>query len=87
MKSRANLGPAPRPGFIRAWRNDGTNAENELTTAETIPLEIPLQPARTSVVFPSAEIGGECTWDEEHGVGVLFERGKVTEVGPQDVVL
>ena len=29
----------------------------------------------------------ECTWDEEHGVGVLFERGKVTEVGPQDVVL
>jgi hypothetical protein len=34
-KSRANPDPAPRPGFIWAWRNDGTNAENELTTAET----------------------------------------------------
>ena len=29
----------------------------------------------------------QCTWDEEHGLGVLFEKGRVTEVGSQDVVL
>lgn len=29
----------------------------------------------------------DCTWEEEHGLGVLFEKGKITEVGFQDVVL
>jgi hypothetical protein len=56
-KSQANPDPALRPGLIWAWRNDGTDAENELTTAKTIPLENPLPRARTSVVFPTAEIG------------------------------
>ncbi|HMB04313.1 MAG TPA: hypothetical protein VKP69_11325, partial [Isosphaeraceae bacterium] len=55
-KSWANPEPSPRPSFIWAWHDDGMNPENELTTAGTIPLETPLQPAGTSVVFPSAEI-------------------------------
>jgi hypothetical protein len=62
-KSRENSVPSPRPRFIWAWRNDGTNAKNELTTAGTIPLETPLQSARTSVVFPPAEIGVKRSFD------------------------
>jgi hypothetical protein len=57
VKLRANSYPAPTPGFTWAWLNDGPNVENELTTAETIPLETPHLPARKSAVFPSAEIG------------------------------
>ena len=36
---------------------------------------------------PTCGLLCECTWEEEHGVGVLFERGRVTEVGDQGVVL
>jgi hypothetical protein len=36
---------------------------------------------------PTCGLLCECTWEEEHGLGVLFEKGKVTEVGYQDVVL
>jgi hypothetical protein len=28
-----------------------------------------------------------CTWEEEHGVGIKFVNGKVTQVGFQDIVL
>jgi hypothetical protein len=29
----------------------------------------------------------KCTWEEEHGVGIKFVNGKVTQVGFQDIVL
>jgi len=28
-----------------------------------------------------------CDWDEEHGLGVRFEHGELTDVGPQDVAM
>jgi hypothetical protein len=36
---------------------------------------------------PTCGLLCKCTWEEEHGLGVLFEKGKVTEVGFQDVAL
>jgi hypothetical protein len=29
----------------------------------------------------------KCSWEEEHGVGIKFVNGKVTQVGFQDIVL
>jgi hypothetical protein len=29
----------------------------------------------------------ECTWEEEHGLAVKWEAGKITEVGYQDIVI
>lgn len=46
-----------------------------------------------SVVFPYVRprptfgILCQCTWEEEHGLAVRFEDGKVAEVGFQDIVL
>jgi hypothetical protein len=36
---------------------------------------------------PTCGLLCDCTWEEEHGLGVLFEEGEVTDVGFQDVVL
>ena len=33
----------------------------------------------------SIGLSGNCTWDEEHGWGLMLENGKVTDVGQADV--
>ena len=49
----------------------------------------------TTILFPfifndektSFGILFDCKWDPSHGLAVLFENGKVTEVGEQDIIL
>jgi hypothetical protein len=36
---------------------------------------------------PTCGLLCQCTWEDEHGLAVKFENGKVTEVGFQDIVL
>lgn len=30
-------------------------------------------------------LSGDCTWDDEHGIGVLLEDGRVIDTGHADV--